>query len=201
MFVTQAYAQDGGTTEHLPSEVHGAPETHHQGSIAASEHGTGFPPFDPEFYPSQILWLAITFGVFYWLLKTVIMPRIGGILENRRDRIALDLEAAERMRSDADEAKATYEQELAEARSRAHSIAHGAKETAREDAEKERKRLDTELNARLDEAQIRIAGVKRSALGEVDQIARDVTDTILREVASIEASQDEIAGAVAQTSR
>ncbi|NDW06179.1 F0F1 ATP synthase subunit B [Jiella pacifica] len=201
MFVTQAYAQDGGTTEQLPSEVHGVQETHHEGSIPASEHGAGFPPFDPEFYPSQILWLAITFGVFYWLLKTVIMPRIGGILENRRDRIALDLEAAERMRSDADEAQAAYEQELTAARNRAHAIATDARESAKADAEKERKRLDAELNDKLDAAQARIAEVKRGALAEVDQIARDVTDTILREVASIEASQDEIASAVSQADR
>ncbi|TFF17662.1 F0F1 ATP synthase subunit B [Jiella endophytica] len=199
MFVTQAYAQDGE-----PTGSHGAsamPEEHHEGTIAASEHGEGFPPFNPEFFPSQLLWLAITFGVFYWLLKTVIMPRIGGILENRRDRIALDLEAADRMRSDADEAKAAYEQELAEARNRAHSIAHEARESARADAEKERKRLDAELDAKLEEAQGRIAEVKRAALGEVDQIARDVTDSILRQVAGIEANQDEIAGAVEQASR
>ncbi|MBO0904276.1 F0F1 ATP synthase subunit B [Jiella sonneratiae] len=199
MFVTEAFAQDGETTAHQPADA--AASAHGETIHADRAHEPGFPPFNPEFYPSQLLWLAITFGVFYWLLKTVIMPRIGGILENRRDRIALDLEAAERMRSDADEAKAAYEQELAEARSRAHSIAHEAKESAREDAEAERKRLDGELDEKLDAAQARIAEVKRSALSEVDGIARDVTDTILREVASIEASQDEIAGAVAEAGR
>ncbi|MBO0661889.1 F0F1 ATP synthase subunit B [Jiella sp. MQZ9-1] len=201
MFVTQAFAQDGEATGSAQTTAPGVPGAVHQGTVAHTEHKEGFPPFNPEYFPSQILWLAITFGVFYWLLKNVIMPRIGGILENRRDRIALDLEAAERMRSDADEAEAAYEQELAEARNRAHSIAHEAKESARSDAEKERKRLDGELDKKLEEAQARIAGVKGSALAEVDQIARDVTDTILREVASIEASQDEIANAVAQAGR
>ncbi|MBP0617229.1 F0F1 ATP synthase subunit B [Jiella mangrovi] len=198
MFVTQAFAQDGETTDHQPVTAEGANVTHHEGTISPDEHGEGFPPFNPEYFPSQLLWLAITFGVFYWLLKTVIMPRIGGILENRRDRIALDLEAAERMRSDADEAKAAYEQELTEARNRAHSIAQDARETAKADAEKERKRLDAELDEKLEAAQARIGEVKRSALGEVDGIARDVTDTILRQVANIEASQDEIASAVNQ---
>lgn len=200
MFVTQAFAQaDSLDAVELPpasdtAEMHG--ETIH----VEGEHG-GFPPFNAEYFPSQILWLAITFGVFYWLLKTVIMPRIGGILENRRDRIALDLEAAERMRSDADEAQAAYEQELAAARSRAHTIATDAKESAKADADRERKRLDAELNDKLEAAQARIAQVKQSALAEVDQIARDVTDTILRQVASIEASQDEIASAVSQADR
>ena len=39
-------------------------------------------------YPSQLLWLAITFGLFYLFLKRVVVPRIGGILEVRQDRIA-----------------------------------------------------------------------------------------------------------------
>ncbi|MCE7030360.1 F0F1 ATP synthase subunit B [Jiella avicenniae] len=201
MFVTQAYAQDGETAVHQPVTAEGAAEPLHEGTTSTAEHGGGFPPFNPEYFPSQLLWLAITFGIFYWLLKTVIMPRIGGILENRRDRIALDLEAAERMRSDADEAQAAYQQELTEARNRAHSIGHEARESAKADAEKERKRLDAELDEKLEAAQARIGEVKRSALGEVDGIARDVTDTILREVANIEASQDEIAGAVQAAGR
>lgn len=197
MFVTPAFAQEEGHSEtvDLPPASDAA-ASHGETIHVEGEHESGFPPFNSEYYPSQLLWLAITFGVFYWLLKNVLMPRIGGILENRRDRIALDLEAAERMKSDADEAQAAYEQELAEARSRAHSIGNEARESARADAEKERKRLDAELDSKLDDAQARIAEVKNSAMGEVDQIARDVTDAILREVAQIEASQDEISGAV-----
>ncbi|MEX6505667.1 F0F1 ATP synthase subunit B [Jiella sp. M17.18] len=195
MFVTPAFAQtEGADAVHMPPQSDVA-ATRGETVHAAPEHGA-FPPFDPQFYPSQLLWLAITFGVFYWVLKRTVLPRIGGILENRRDRIALDLEAAERMKSDADEAHAAYEQELAEARDRAHKIAQDARDSAREDAEKERKRLDAELDEKLEAAQARIAEVKRSALAEVDGIARDVTDTILREVAGIEAGSDEIASAV-----
>ncbi|MCB8838755.1 F0F1 ATP synthase subunit B [Aurantimonas sp. VKM B-3413] len=196
MFVTPAFAQsEGSDAVHLPPQSDAA-AAHGETVHIEGEHEGGFPPFNSEFYPSQLLWLAITFGVFYWVLKRVVLPRIGSVLENRRDRIALDLEAAERMKSDADEAHAAYEQELAEARDRAHKIAQEARDSARSDAEKERKRLDADLDEKLDAAQARIAEVKRSALGEVDQIARDVTDAILREVAQIEASAEEIAGAV-----
>ena len=196
MFATLAFAQDAGTDAVVlpPATNAGAA---HEGTVAAEgAHETGFPPFNSEYYPSQILWLAITFGIFYFVLKRTILPRIAGILENRRDRIALDLEAAERMKTDADEAQAAYQQELAEARDRAHKIAHDARESAREDAGKERKRLDADLNKKLDEAQTRIAGVKNEALKEVGQIAEETTDVILREVARVEASREEIAAAV-----
>ena len=45
-------------------------------------HGKAFPPFDPTTFASQLLWLAITFGIFYLFMPKVIVPRIGGILEN-----------------------------------------------------------------------------------------------------------------------
>jgi F-type H+-transporting ATPase subunit b len=39
--------------------------------IPAEEHGVGFPPFDATTYSSQLLWLAVTFGFFYWIMKNV----------------------------------------------------------------------------------------------------------------------------------
>jgi hypothetical protein len=63
-----------------------------------------FPPFETSTFPSQLLWLAITFGLFYLFLQKVVLPRIGGILEVRRDRIAQDLDQAARMREESDAA-------------------------------------------------------------------------------------------------
>ena len=115
---------------------------------------------------------------------------------DRRDRIALDLEAAERAKSDADEAQAAYEQELAEARERAHKVGHDARDSARTEAEAERKKLDADLDRRLEEAQARIAETKANAMREVDGIATEVTETILKETIGIEVSRDEAAAAV-----
>ena len=91
MFVTAAYAATAETAE---------------GS---------FPPFDASTFASQILWLVITFGLFYLFMSRVVLPRIASILETRRDRIAQDLNEANRLKDEADQAFATYEQELADA--------------------------------------------------------------------------------------
>ncbi|HEX2018887.1 MAG TPA: F0F1 ATP synthase subunit B [Aurantimonas sp.] len=194
MFVSQAFAQTTPPEVLLPP-ASPAPQAYGETVYVEEDHG-GFPPFETEYYPSQLLWLAITFGIFYFVLKKVILPRIAGILENRRDRIALDLEAADRMRTDADEAQAAYQQELEEARERAHKIALDAKESARADAESERSRTDAELDGKLEAAQGRIDEIKREALKDVGVIAEETTDAILREVARIEAPREEIAGAV-----
>ena len=73
----------------------------------------GFPPFETETYAGQLLWLAITFVVLYTLLSRLVLPRLGGIIENRRAMIASDLDDAAAMKTRAEEAGSAYEKSLA----------------------------------------------------------------------------------------
>ncbi|MDY8107925.1 F0F1 ATP synthase subunit B [Fulvimarina sp. 2208YS6-2-32] len=199
MFVTAANAQTPDAGGNTPPDGSGEDAVLHGETGAGAGHDAGFPPMNPEFFPSQILWLAITFGLFYWILKNVLVPRIGGILENRRDRIAIDVEAAERAKQEADEAHAAYEQELAEARERAHSIGQDARNDAREEGDVQRRKLEAELDARLDEARERIAAAKSGAMNGMDELATDVAETILRDVIKLDVTRDEVSSAVAAT--
>lgn len=179
MFVTPGYAQEAAPAE---GDAHGA-DAHDGGAhteVPGAEHGSGsFPPFDPTYFASQLLWLAITFGLFYLFLKKVVLPRIGGILEVRRDRIAQDLDQAARMKEDADAAVAAYEQELAEARARAGKIAGEARDAAKAQADAEQRSVSEKLEQRLAEAEEQIARVKTQAMGEVGAIAEELTAAIV----------------------
>jgi F-type H+-transporting ATPase subunit b len=101
MFVTPAFAQ-GAPANGDPNAATGtapAAEVHTETGVAHEAHGTGvFPPFDHTTYSSQLLWLVITFGFFYWIMQKVVVPRVGGILEHRHDRIAQDLDEASRLK-------------------------------------------------------------------------------------------------------
>src|SRR5690348_12497229 len=125
MFVTPGYAQEAAA----PAE--GAAHT----EAEAGHEGGSFPPFDPTHYPSQLLWLAISFGLFYLFLKRAVLPRIGGILEVRADRIARDLDQAAGLKGEADAAVAAYHQELAEARSKANAIGQQARDAGKAEAD------------------------------------------------------------------
>ncbi|MCR4268633.1 F0F1 ATP synthase subunit B [Nitratireductor sp. ZSWI3] len=174
MFVASAFAasaQDAAEATH--SETGVAPD---------GAHGPSFPPFDSSTFPSQLLWLAITFGLFYLFLKRVVLPRIGGILEVRRDRIAQDLDQAARMKEDADQAVAAYEQELADARKKANVIGQEARDAAKAEADAERQSVEKELEAKLGEAEKRIATIKDTAMKDVGTIAEDTAAAIVQEL-------------------
>jgi F-type H+-transporting ATPase subunit b len=189
MFVTPGYA---ATTEDPAAAGEGHTE-------AGTEHGGGkglFPPFDPSHFPSQLLWLAVIFGLFYLFLKRVALPRVGSILEVRSQRISHDLDQAARLKSEADAAVAAYEQELATARARANAIGQEARNAAKAEAETKRKQVEAELEGKLAKAEARIAGIKASALAEVGTIAADTAAAIVERLIGGKADKAAVAAAV-----
>jgi len=152
-----------------------------------------FPPFDPSSFPSQILWLVLTFGAFYMIMSRVIIPRLAGILEVRHDRISRDLDEAERLKNEADAAHAAYEHELAEAKSNAHAIALEATEKAKAESAAAREKVEAELATQMAEAEARIADIKSKAMAEVGTIASDVTSEIVNDLVGGKVTKAEFA--------
>jgi F-type H+-transporting ATPase subunit b len=185
MFVTPAYAQ-----EQAPAEGEAHTET-------GAEHEAGsFPPFDPSYFPSMLLWLAITFGLFYLFLKRVVLPRVGDILETRRDRIQKDLDQAAGLKGEADAAVAAYEQELADARVKANGIGQEARDSAKAEAETKRKNVEADLEKRLGDAEAHIASIKAAAMKEVGTIAEDTAGAIVQELIGGKLDKAAVAAAV-----
>jgi F-type H+-transporting ATPase subunit b len=204
-FVTPAFAQEApaGTAEPgaAPApDSHAAPaagEVHTETGVPAGEHGGAFPPFDSSTYASQLLWLAITFAVFFVLMQKVIGPRIGKILDQRHDRISQDLDEATRLKAEADADVAAYEAELAEARAKASAIASAARDEAKLKAEAERRAVETSLAEKLKTAEARIAEIKAQAFADVGAIAEETAAAVVEQLIGGTAAKPEVAAAVA----
>ena len=171
-----------------------------QGATEAAQE-TPFPPFNPEFFASQLLWLAICFVAFYYLMKKVALPRIGGILEVRRDRIASDLDHAQRLKEQSDDAIAAYEQALTAARQKAYGIAEEARAVAAKESDAKRAASEADLNEKLAAAERRIAEIKTRALVEVNGIAVETAEAVVEALIGSKAPRDEIEGAVARAAK
>lgn len=178
-----------------------APQSHSEQGEYAADAGYGaeaaFPPFDPTYFASQLFWLAITFVVLYALLSRWVLPRIGGAIEERRDRIADDLDAASQMKSQADDAVKSYEKSLADARARAQAVAAEAKAEADKKIGEETRKVDAELEAEQAEAENRIREMREKALGELDTIAASTAAVVAEHLAGLEVSEADAAKAVA----
>jgi F-type H+-transporting ATPase subunit b len=201
MFVTEAFAEEAKPAAEAGAAVEGAAPAAgaaHTEVAAGHEggHGGVFPPFDSSTYASQILWLAITFGLFYMFLKRVILPRVGSILSDREGRIASDLKAAEKMKAEADASVAAYEQELASAKAKSAEIAGKAAVAAKEEAAAKRKAAEGDLDKKISAAEAKIAAIKASGMKEVGSIAEGAVSEIIRHLTGASSSAAEVAAAV-----
>lgn len=201
MFVTPAQAQTAPDATQTPAAPGTAPaaEVHTETGVAhEGAHGGGvFPPFDSTHFASQLLWLVITFGLFYLLIQKVIIPRVGSILSDRNDRIAADLNEAGRLKAEADAAVETYEKELVAARAKGAGIAGAAREAAKTKAASDRAAIEADLSAKLAVAEAGIAEIKAKAFANVDDIAQETAAAIVDQLVGVTAADADIKSAVA----
>ncbi|TMJ33446.1 MAG: F0F1 ATP synthase subunit B [Alphaproteobacteria bacterium] len=178
--MAQQSAQPVASTEHIP----------------AREHGRGFPPFDSHSFPSQLLWLALTFIALYLLMARVALPRIGSIVEGRRQHIADDLAQAQALKTESDAALAAHEKALNEARNRAQTLANETRAKASAEAEARRREVDAKLATHVSEAEKRIAATRSAAMSGVRGIAAEAASAIVERLIGVKPGQQEIGNAI-----
>lgn len=164
--------------------AHGAHGAAPKASTAVDPHaghgGHGsFPPFDPNTFAPQLIWLALTFGFLYIVMSRIALPRVASVLAERRDRIQRDLSEAERLKSETDAALQSYEKSLSDARGKAQGLAKSMRDKLSAEMETERRRVDDANAAKLLETEKRIADTKAKALSNVNQIAAETASAIV----------------------
>jgi F-type H+-transporting ATPase subunit b len=162
-------------------------------STGQDDHGKGsFPPFDPTHFSSQLIWLALTFGALYAIMQRVALPRIAEVIEERRDRIQRDLDAAERLKSETDKALAGYEAALAAAKTNAGGIAKQTRDALAGETELEKERVEAQITAKLIDAEKRIGSMKTAALAQVNEIALETVGQVVAKLGGGDVSRDDI---------
>ncbi|MBL4616913.1 MAG: F0F1 ATP synthase subunit B' [Robiginitomaculum sp.] len=144
-----------------------APNDDSGADIASKSTEAGFSPFDMTYASPHIFWLVISFGLLFFVLWKVILPRLASTIEERNDKIADDLDQATQMKADAEAAGRAYDTALADSKSKAHAIAASA-----------RAKMDVELSAEIEAAE---AGFAERATTSEMQI-REATDKALSSV-------------------
>ena len=155
-----------------------------------------FPPFDTTTFGPQLFWLALTFGALYLLMSKVALPRIGEVLEVRRDRIEGDLAEADRLRKKTDQAIASYETELAEARAKSQGIAEDTRASLKADIDAKRAEVEADLAKKVAVAENRIQKTKADALSNVGEIAADTAVALVSRLTgkvTLKAARDAVA--------
>ena len=150
-----------------------------------------------DFAP-QLIWLVISFITLYLIMARVALPRIATVIEERRDRIASDLDQAEQLKKKTDEAIAAYEEALAKARAKALGIAQETREALTAEVDAEKAQAEAQISEKTAEAETRIASAKSDALAHVSDVAGDVAEAIISELIDSKTTKAEVNQAVSK---
>ena len=175
-----------------------ASPTQEAGEVVA-HGGSAFPPFEPSTFPSQLLWLAIAFGLLYYVMSRVIVPRFHGIVETRVVTVARDLDAAAAAKRNAEAAGAAYDEALAQAKANAQGIAAKTRDAMQAEADAKRKALEDDLAERLAAAEAQIASRKADAMANVRGIAEETATAIVERVTGAPPAPGSVAAALDST--
>lgn len=121
-----------------------------------------------------MVWTIVVFAISLAILRKYVFPLIGKALDARAKTIEGDIDAAEKLRTEADEVLAEYRERLKEARAQSEEIVQRARQTA-ESHEYEGKERGKEL----------VAEATKRAEREIEAVTKRALDDIRREVADL----------------
>jgi F-type H+-transporting ATPase subunit b len=156
------------------------------------------PQFEPALFPPQLVWLAITFGLLYFLMSKVALPRIGAILEERERKINDDLRKAEMLKQEAEAAVAAYEKRMADARAKAQETVREIREQMAAEAAERHEHLNERLASEIADGEARIAEARAKAVASVRDMAVEVAAAATARLIGGRVDEQAVVGAVDQ---
>ena len=150
----------------------------------------------PFIFASQLFWLAVVFGIIFFVIGRGMLPKIQGTVELRDRKIAEDLERAQAAREGAEETEAQWRARMDAARAETARIAQEAKQASALETEAKVKAAADQINAKVESAEARIREALTSARTEIQGVASEATREMVQRLTGIQIETHEAASAV-----
>jgi F-type H+-transporting ATPase subunit b len=145
---------------------------------------------------SQLFWLALVLGFIYFVIGRGMVPKIQATVDQRDQKIADDLAAAERAKAEADESEEAFRLRMDQSRAEAMKTTAAAKAQGAKVTEQKIAKADVSIQAKLAKAEEQIRASRSEALANIEGVAAELAQEIAVKVAGLKVSRDEAAKAV-----
>lgn len=126
--------------------------------------------------PGLMIWTVITFVIVFFVLKKLAFGRIQGLIDQRRDRIAEALDAADAARDEARSLLAENQRLIASGKAQAEDILAEARRVAEAQRQRTVEEARADLDRRLEE---NLRAIEADNQRLVEQIRREVVELTL----------------------
>jgi len=129
---------------------------------------------------AQAGWLFVIFLVLYLAVKHWGLPQVAQVVEARAASIRADLDVAQQSKLTADAAVAELHEVTRKAHAEAQARIAGEVATAKQEAAARAVEANLALDAKLAEAEARIAASRNAAMGALRQVAAETTSAVVQ---------------------
>ena len=134
----------------------------------------GLPQLNFSTFPSQLIWLVITFAALLILMSRVSLPRISQVLAERQHKIDDNLKKAESFKEEAEIAAAAYTKAQADARADAYAIIVETHKSITDNMNAKKAELSKEIETEIKAAEERIFDAKKIAMAGIADLSTEV---------------------------
>ena len=164
--------------------------------MAAGGESQGLPQLDISTWPSQVFWLVVVFAIGYVFISRMVTPKIGSVLEERRDRLEDDLGRAREASAEASQVRADYEAALESARNEAAEFSRKAANEAQHAADQANAKAAKKMATKVANAETKLAAARAEAEENLVAVATEAAMDTAKQLAGVKATKAQAEKAV-----
>ncbi|CAI3935617.1 FoF1-type ATP synthase [Commensalibacter communis] len=153
-------------------------------ALSTNAMAAGMPQMDFKnpLVMAQVIWVLIIFFCLFLAVKYFSIPQIEQVIHNRRSKIDGDMDSARQAKAQADKAVEALNKTRSEAAAEAQAKIDSIIQETRVSSAKQMQELQARLDNETREAETRIVEARNGALKQVDQMAKDVAQSLLKQL-------------------
>ena len=168
--------------------------------VFSAESG-GMPQLNPEFWISQIFWLTLTFGILYFILSKLILPKISGNLELRKSQIQENIEAADKQREESEIKLKEFDEIVKRSKKEAKNIFKDARDEALKNINLKKETLNKQIDEEIQKVEKEIKILKENAPDKINKVAIETSAELLKTLIGAEVNSSSISAIVDDLSK
>lgn len=147
-----------------------------------AEKKPGLPQFDYTTFVSQLFWLVLTFGVFFWLVRTFFAPKIDKTISHRQKTLNDNIKEAEKLLANSKKMEEQVEEKLQAARARARQDLSDVNNKITERQEKAMKEFQHSADKVLQDNEKKLQTMRANILANKDAVVRETSQQIVKKL-------------------
>ena len=150
------------------------------------------PQLNPEFFVSQLFWLAVFFTFLLIFLWRISLPRIATVLEKRQRKIDENLTSAKELQEQAQEIEKNINTQIIKAKQETDEQIKKTLFTLQDNVSSQLLSLDQELEKKISNSEEEILAKRADQMKNINEEIANITKITVSKIANLSLSDNDI---------